>query len=178
MANNDDFQKKIAEVAEFEELKRNVQKKKTILDNKRTDAQMQRLEQNEKDLEIAKITNFGGMDDEQRKAVKLANSSYINAARTSMSFINNTFKGVIPFFQKNLILIGGKTGEGKSTTVANIAFATMRQVNPATGKTRRVLVISNEEKTEDVFNRITCLIKGWAYTNHDKFTDQQIATFQ
>lgn len=177
MSDNQDHMKKIAEVAEQEQLKKEVQARDLVLRDARTRSQFETLEQNKRDMEIAKSLNFGSMSPEDLDEIIRDSEEYIEAARNSMTFINTEFSGVIPFFRKNLIFIGGKTGEGKSTTVANIAFSTIRQINPQTGKKRRVLVITNEEKREDVYNRITCLGKGWAYTNHDKFTDEQKKTF-
>ncbi len=98
------------------------------------------------------------------------NEEYLIQAKNAMVFINDDFKQAIPFFGKNLILLAAKTGKGKSTTVANIAYQSLLR-----GK--RVLVITNEEAVSDVYNRVTCLFKGWAYVNHDQFTDEQRHTF-
>lgn len=177
MSDTPDFKAKIAEVADLEEKKKTIQARRLIIDDARTAAQVDTIKRNREELDIAKGISFGALNQESIDKLRKANTEYIVAARNSMTFMNEAFKNVIPFFQKNLILIGGKTGEGKSTTVANIAYTTMKQINPLTGKNRRVLVLTNEEKAEDVYNRVTCLIHDWAYTNHDKFTDEQVKAF-
>jgi predicted ATP-dependent serine protease len=175
--NEAEFKAAMAALAKEEEKKRQIQARRLIIDDAKTAAQVDMIQRNQEEMEIVRNLSFGPLSDNQIGKLRKANTEYIEAARHSMTFMNDAFKNVIPFFQKNLILIGGKTGEGKSTTVANIAFSTMKQVNPQTGKNRRVLVLTNEEKAEDVYNRVTCLIKGWAYTNHNLFTDEQIKTF-
>ena len=174
----DETLKHLEEVAAVEKLKQDNTAKKAILDNKRLNFQLEQVTQHEKDLVIAKNTNYGALTDEQIARLQKANDEYIEAAKNGMSFICDTFKGIAPYFQKNLFLIGGKTGEGKSTTVANIAWSTICQRSPITGKGRRVLVLTNEENAEDFYNRVTCLAHGWHYTNHDKFTDEQTKTFR
>jgi hypothetical protein len=51
------------------------------------------------------------------------------------------------------------------------------QKNPITGESTKVLILTNEERKEDVYNRITCLLNKWSYTNHNKFTEEQVETF-
>ncbi len=102
--------------------------------------------------------------------LRKSNAEYIAAAQKPMKFICNAFAGSVPFFRKNCIVIGAPTGQGKTTLLANACMSVMMQKNPQTGKKGRVLVISNEEASEDVFNRITALIKGFSYTNHNEFT--------
>lgn len=176
-SNIDDQRKKLEMNAAEEEKKRIVAKRKLDIDDMVTASRIESIEKNKQELAIASSINFDGLSDSAIDKLVIANEDYIDAARLSMTFINDEFKGIVPFFQKNLIFIGGKTGEGKSTTVANIAYTTMKQNNPVTGRKRRVLVITNEEKSEDVYNRVTCLGRGWSYTNHDQFSDEQKKIF-
>jgi len=163
---------------ELEKLKADTAAKKAVLDAKRINSQLEQIEQNERDMAKAKATDFGALTNDQIAQIQKDNDEYMEAAKNAMTFIDPVFDNLVPFFRKNFLLIGAKTGDGKSTAVANIAFTTMGKVNPLTGKTRRVLVITNEERAEDFYNRITSLVKGWHYTNHNKFTDEQKATFR
>jgi hypothetical protein len=172
----EDFKKKFDEAAATEDKIRELKAKKLIIDEKRINVELDRITKFAEEDAKALNTNFGQMTQADIEQLVRDNTEYIEAARKARTFINKEFDGKVPFFRKNLILLGGKTGEGKSTTVANIAKATMQQVD-SNGKPGRVMILTNEEKREDVFNRITCLVKGWHYTNHDKFTDEQLQEF-
>lgn len=174
---NDNFDKNMEKVIELEALKNDTAAKKAVLDNRRVSSQLEQLQQNERDMETAKSTNYGALTTEQIAEIQKANDEYMEAAKHAMTFMIPEFDKIVPFFRKNFILIGARTGEGKSTAVANIAFKTMQMKNPLTGKTRRVLVLTNEEKAEDFYNRVTALSRGWHYTNHSDFTDEQKKIF-
>lgn len=173
----DDFKQKIAEALELDRRKKEVAAKELILKERRVDNDLEKLERNDNDLAVAQKTNYGGLSDEQVANLQKENKEYFEASRGCIMFVNNSFNDIVPFFRKNLILIGGKTGEGKSTTVANVVATTLKKISTITGKRCRVLVLTNEEKAEDVYNRITCFAKGWSYTNHNRFTDEQIKVF-
>jgi hypothetical protein len=178
---NDDMKSIMAQIDESSALEKKYQElraNKIELDTRRVPYDLNKLKQDEKDLEIARNANFGQMTDVQLDELIRVNDEYIEAARNKMVFIDPIFDKVVPFFKKNIILVGAKTGDGKSTTVANIVRSTISQKNKITGKHKRVLVITNEERAEDFYNRITCLIKGWHYTNHDRFTDEQRDEFR
>lgn len=177
------FEEKMAEERKFDALRKETSKNKAILDHTRTKAQLERQEQDEKDLEVIKSADFGIQTVEQVAEIQKDNRDYIEAAKNKMRFITDDlpdrigFNTVVPYFRKNIVLVGAQTGDGKSTTVANIAYHMLLQKNPATKKPARILIITNEERKEDVYNRITCLCRGWTYTNHDKFTEAQIKIF-
>jgi KaiC/GvpD/RAD55 family RecA-like ATPase len=174
----DDVLKVIAEVAETEKLKQETQAKKAILDKKRIDNQLEALQQNERELELARQADYGALSKERVAEIVIDNDAYMDAAKNPIPFICKTFDGVVPFFRKNFILVGARTGEGKSTAVANIAYTVLTKKNPVNGKGYRVLVITNEERAEDFYNRVTSLIKGWHYTNHSEFTEEQRKEFR
>lgn len=158
--------------------KKDVAEKDLTLREHRVNRDLEELLLNQSEMEQAKSVSFGEMDAGAIAQLVAENEDYMEAAKHSMTFINKEFKAIVPFFRKNLIMICGDTGDGKSTSVANAAFSVISQKNPATGKSCRVLVLTNEEKPEDFYNRITCLVKGWKYANHDQFNDEQRKTFR
>lgn len=177
---SDELNKLMLQVDESAELDKKYQElraKKIELDLKRVNYELSSAKQDELDIQMAKNANFGNMTEEQVENLIKVNDEYIESARKRMMFIDPIFNDCVPFFKKNIIFIGATTGSGKSTTVANIVRTTIIQKNKETGQPKKVLVLTNEERAEDFYNRITCQIKGWHYTNHDKFTDEQRAVF-
>jgi replicative DNA helicase len=172
-----EFKELMDKQVESDKAKSALQAKKLILETRKVEQALSQIEQSDKDLEIAKNTRFDELSPEYIEALQKNNNDYIEAAKEGMNFINSEFKGVVPFFRKNLILIGASSGEGKSTAIANIAYSLLSQKNPTTGQGRKVLVITNEEKAEDFYNRVVCLFRGWHYVNHDQITNEQQQEF-
>lgn len=152
--------------------------KKLELEERKVNLELDRVYENERNEAILKEANYGQMSDDQIQKIIDDNNEYMEAAKNKMMFVDHVFDRVAPFFRKNIILVGGSTGDGKSTTVSNIVRSTIIQRNKETGKNMRVLVITNEQLSEDFYNSITCQIKGWEYNNHNEFTDEQKQTFE
>jgi hypothetical protein len=174
----DNFKKVLEKDAELERIKADLNEKRTRVELKRYTNLANQMDQDEKDLDLAKNLDLREMSQQQILEIQHSNDQYMEAASACMKFICDTFEGFIPFFRKNLILVGAESGHGKSTIAANVAYRTMQQINPATGKKCNVLIITNEEQSEDFINRITCLNKGWDYSNHSTFTTEQKDTFR
>lgn len=136
----------------------------------KTNAQFNKILENEVKKETLDKIDLWSRPPEYYKELEEENSEYLETAKTAPVFLTDDFNSVVPFFKKNLIIIGAKSGEGKSTIAANIAFTTI-------GQAKRCLMITNEEVTSDVFNRVTCLMYKWSYTNHKKFTNEQKEIF-
>lgn len=115
--------------------------------------------------------NFNFQDKDRLANIIKSNTRYLeNARKRSMQFLTADFKEVVPYQPGQLILVGARTGKGKSTTSANLAYRALNQ-----GK--KVLVLSNEEKAGDVYNRVTSLIKNKPYTLHSDMTEEDIKMY-
>lgn len=141
-------------------------KKQDELKRHRIDVEYEELEQNRRELEKLKQINLTAPSLEQIRRWQTEASEYMEAAKKNMVFVNDEFKGIVPFFARNLLLVGATTGSGKSTLCANIVYSCLIQ-----GK--KVLVLTNEQWEVDVYNAVTALIKGWQYQDHDKITEEE-----
>lgn len=173
----DDFEEKLKKDIELDRRKKAVSEKELNLKEKRVDIAFIELVKNKENEEKSQSVSFNGLSDKALEKLRRDNKEYLEAAKHPVPFICSEFDNLVPFFRKNLLLLMAPTGSGKSTAVCNIAFSAIRTTNPLTGKPYRVLIFTNEEASEDLYNRISCFIKGWRYTNHNTFTDEQRETF-
>lgn len=145
-------------------------KEREVYEN-RINKQYEDLKKSKDELEKNKSIDLSQMPEERIKKLQEDTEEYLKQAKTAKVFLNEDFNGKIPYFGRNLILIGATTGDGKSTITSNLTLDMIKQGG-------RVLIITNEEKADDCYNRITALIKGWPYNDHKDFTDEQRATFK
>jgi hypothetical protein len=78
-----------------------------------------------------------------------------------MTLINRSLTAAIPFTRENLYLFCAYTGSGKSTVAANISYPLWKQQ-------KKILVVSNEETSQDICFRIACLEKGYNFNDWKK----------
>lgn len=147
-----------------------LRKKKFELDKYRIESNHDEMVKRKEELATNDQINLNYMSLERLDKIKRENREYLEHARNASVFINNDFKCKVPFFGRNLILVGAQTGHGKTTIGKNIAFQTLAQGG-------RALYLTNEENSGDVYNGITCLCRGWPYTTHESFTEEQMDEF-
>lgn len=140
--------------------------KKRAIEEYRIERSFSQIEESKKELEAIQSLNFDIRNNQSIVAGIKAGREYMDSASKCLRFINDDFNGKVPFFSKNIVLIGAYSGDGKSTITGNACFDLVCQ-----GK--KVLVITNEETLSDVYNRVSCLAKGWLYANHENFTEEQ-----
>ncbi len=145
--------------------------KKAEVELARTQQAYEQLQDTKKELEKLESFDLGAYNEQYAAELASETEDYLLRARKSKTFLNGDFKGKVPFFARNIILAAAETGAGKSTLSANLTFQALMNG-------QKVLVLTNEENPGDVYNRVSCLIQGWAYTNHENFTDEQIAFFK
>ena len=90
---------------------------------------------------------------EEREAIiEDEHRQLMEAMKNAHTFIDPCFD---PYFKltNGFTIIGGETGKGKSTVVANICYQFLADKHP----NKKILIISNEENTNGVLSRVACL---------------------
>ncbi len=174
----DKFNEQLQKDMEIDRRKKDVSEKDLTLREHRVNRDLDELIKNQTELELAKSVEFSEMTPENVARLVQENDEYMEASKHAMVFINEEFKKIVPFFKRNLILVGGDTGDGKSTSTSNISYNTITRKSSVTGMPLKALILSNEEHPSDYYNRHTALHKGWKYVNHDQFTQEQRDTFR
>ena len=86
--------------------------------------------------------------------------------KNRLPFITAQLTEFVPLYYPNLILVGALSGSGKTTVAANAIFRFYKNGF-------KTLLISNEELTIDVYNRIACLELGLNINKRELFTPEE-----
>src|ERR1035437_5912901 len=97
--------KMVEEASVMEKRKKDLAQKELVIRERRVEGEIDRLERNDKDLEIVQGTDYSGLSDLQIAEYQKNSREYLAAAKKSVMFINKEFDDIVPFFRKNLILI-------------------------------------------------------------------------
>lgn len=159
--------KEYAKVADHNKKDKELKYHKIDMEYKRLQEQREEMERLSK-MDISKVSEdyFDKMDQEQDRMIQ--------SLHGRMPFLTEEMTEWVPFSYPNLLLIGARTGDGKSTTAANIVHSLMNDKNPQTGLRRKVLVISNEEMAVNVMNRVICLHEGWNLNDMPNFSPDRL----
>lgn len=105
---------------------------------------------------------------EQRRSLYERDKALREAAmRNRVPFISPNFSQDF-FLYQGLVLVGGVSGAGKSTTVANILTGYLEHSD------KSAFVISNEDSSETVYNRTACVMLR---KNFNKFFNGHLSTY-
>jgi len=158
---------------ELDKKKESLREKKLIVDDHKYTNELEKIRQNELDLKRITDSNVGILDEEKILKIQEENRNYLNNLNDSLVFLDPKLTKLISAWPGNLILVGSCTNGGKSTLTANLMLKTIGQKRASDGKNRTVLVISNEESPYSVYNRLTCLVRGYNFNDIDNFTQEQ-----
>jgi len=142
-----------------------LQEKKAELDKIRIEQQYDRVKQNQKDAARLSKVDVTAVNEDFVAKMDREHDLMRQSLKNRLPFVNKELTELVPFSYPNLLLIGAKTGHGKSTFLANAAYTLV-------GNGKKVLVISNEEMGVNVYNRIACLHRGYNINKFQTFTDE------
>jgi|WetSurMetagenome_2_1015567.scaffolds.fasta_scaffold193470_2 replicative DNA helicase len=145
-----------------------LEEKQAVIKKSKIEQQYERITQAKEDSDRIKKFKISEVDEEYLAKMNQDHEDIRKSLENKLPFINPILSNFLDFSYPNLIGIGAKTGHGKSTCLANIA-------HPLLGEKKKVLVISNEEMSINIFNRIGCIHKGWNINGFDNFTEEQHA---
>lgn len=148
-----------------------ISRKKYEVDKHKVESLYDDLIERKKQNEINSSIDLSYMPKERIDKIKKETREYLINAKNSKCFINNDFRGKVPFFARNLLLVAAQTGHGKTTIGKNIAYHTLIQGGS-------VGYVTNEENPGDVYNGVAALLKGWSYVRHENFTEEQMDEFE
>jgi len=155
-------------LAEIEEYS-SISIKKTEIDQFQTDAKYKRMKRSKDRLEAFNNFSLSQAFNSEAHLEKMKQGQKQRAVsfKNRLPFIHDQLTQMITLAAQEFIFIGGKTGRGKSTTIANVII-------PFIKIKKKVLVISNEEMAVSILNRAICITRGWNINEFKSFTQEQL----
>lgn len=163
MSNNkqqiDDLQKEIEERSTFLE-------KERMVKNFRVEKAYEKVKEAQDEIEKFKKLDVTQVKDSYVDKMDREHDLMLESFKKKLPMVVNSLTEKVSFSYPNVIFVGARTGSGKSTFAANVVHCLMKE-----GK--RALVISNEEMSLNVYNRVICLEKGWNVNKITSFSKEQ-----
>jgi hypothetical protein len=130
-----------------------IKNKRVYIDQRMIEQKFDKIQTQLAQAEAMKIDPAKGY---KKGQIGAQNDAYQSVIEKKLPFINELLSEIVPVAAGNVYLIGGVTGGGKSTTVANIII-------PILDAGRKILVITNEERRSDVYSRVACRNLGQSF---------------
>lgn len=163
---SDNKNEEIQNLLEYIDESKSLDQKKSELEKMRVNLQYDLLKKREEDLSRLSKVDVTAISESFLSKMDYEHDLMRQSLKNRLPFVNQELTNLVPFSYPNLITIGAKTGHGKSTFLSNIAYPLILQ-----GK--KVFVISNEEMSVNVYNRVCCLHRGYNINKFQSFSDEQ-----
>jgi len=156
----------VSELLEAGEAQVQLAEKEKFIRRRKLEKQYDDIVQNEAEVErLSKIDIFQ-VSTEYLEKMDEQHEMTIASMKDRMPFVNKILTELVPFNYPNLILLGAKTGHGKTSFTSASLRALLRDK-------RNTLVLSNEEMAVNYYNRVICLHKDWDVNKIKDFTKEQ-----
>lgn len=139
-----------------------IKEKELEIKRVRTEREYEKILKSNNKVEDFRKLSLNMDDSYAQKIIEKTNKKH-ESAKKKMKLIEAVPKlsNHVPFYATELILIGARTGTGKTTACVNIAYSMIKQ-----GK--KPIVITNEESAEDFLGRLASLFLEKRYGNLEK----------
>lgn len=144
-----------------------MKKKEMAVRHSKIEKDFKSLEESKKKQEDLKKLDLFTATPEFLKTLQKNSKAQFENAKKKLRILSEVpeLSDVVPFQGEEMILIGARTGTGKTTSCVNITHSLMMQ-----GK--RPLVITNEESATSFINKLSSLFIGKRYAKIDQMDDE------
>lgn len=144
-----------------------VSQMKSIMDKEFTTEKFKTFVQNKREIEKSKGIQLETTPPDYYFDMDKQQIEMLSSMKQTRPFITDELTKFVPFYYPNLILIGAKTGYGKTTATSNISYQLFKNK-------RKTLIITNEELNINVFNRIACIDIGISPSSIDRLNAHEL----